>query len=180
MEIRIASDITEESIVDGPGFRTVIWTQGCSHRCEGCHNPHTHDFNGGQLVDCNDLVEDIMKRSRFANVTFSGGDPFEQPEACAYIARKLKEQGFRIWAYSGYTFEEIIKDNNKAEFLRQVDVLVDGRFEIGKRTLEPQYRFRGSKNQKIIDVGLSLALGKTVEHELYVNITSIMKDYINK
>lgn len=170
MKIRIAADITEESIVDGPGFRTVIWVQGCSHKCEGCHNPSTHDFNGGQLVDCDEFIADIIERTPMGNITFSGGDPFEQPKACAYIARKLKEQGFSIWAYSGYTYEEIIKDNNKSEFLRQVDVLVDGKFEIDKRTLDPQYRFRGSSNQRIIDVELSLINGCAISHADYMFI----------
>lgn len=167
MEIRIASDITEESIVDGPGFRSVILTQGCSHKCEGCHNSSTHDFNGGQLVDCDDFVEDIINRTQMGHITFSGGDPFEQPEACAYIAKRLKECGYNIWAYSGYTFEEIITDNNKTQFLRQVDVLVDGKYDLHRRCIDSKYRFRGSKNQRIIDVELSLINGKTIEHEDY-------------
>ena len=158
MQIRLAADLQSDSIVDGEGIRTVIWTQGCPHNCPGCHNPDTHDFDDGLLVD----VEEINKRldgiKYQDGITFSGGDPLCQPEACLEIAKHAKELGMNIWCYTGYTFEQlmIISKAKPAvlDFLKTVDVLIDGKFLIEEKSLD--CAFRGSKNQRIIDVKKSL------------------------
>lgn len=165
MQIRIAG-IVKESIVDGPGFRLAVFTQGCPHRCPGCHNPQTHDFEAGKWMDTSEIARFATENPLLDGVTFSGGEPFCQPEACAEIAREAKKAGLNIWSYSGYTFEQLL--NGKKEYmvlLEQLDVLVDGPFILEKRTLD--MRFRGSSNQRLIDVKKSLECGEAVE---YTNI----------
>ena len=135
MKIRLATpEIQKDSIVDGEGIRSVIWTQGCIHNCPGCHNPFTHSFDEGYLLDVEEVKEKIKELESQDGVTFSGGDPMEQPEACAELASYIKELGLNVWCYTGYTFEELLEKmkTNKAikEFLKYVDVLVDGRFRI--------------------------------------------------
>lgn len=156
MKIRLAADLQIDSIVDGLGIRTVIWTQGCSHNCPGCHNPNTHDFNGGDLVELDDVIEKIEELVGQDGITFSGGDPMFQPRECALIAKKTHELGMNVWAYTGFTFEELLEKGSKdiLEFLNQIDVLIDGKFELSKKSLDLQ--FRGSSNQRIIDVQKSL------------------------
>ena len=174
LTIRLASEPTFDSVVDGPGIRTVIWTQGCPHNCKECHNPGTHDYLGGFQKDIDSLLKEILSVGH--NVTFSGGDPFVQPYECGIIAKALKEAGHSSWAYSGWTFEELlnksIQDRNILTFLENIDYLVDGPFIIKKRTLSMPYR--GSSNQRIIDVSKSLKAGtaiedKTIGEELKVN-----------
>ena len=164
MKIRLASDIQPDSIVDGEGIRTVIWTQGCSHNCKGCHNPYTHDFNGGKLVDIDDVLDEINALEYQDGITLSGGDPFFQIKPCTVIAKHAKKQGLNIWVYTGFTFEKLLKmqerDNDLKEFLKNIDVLIDGKFEIEKKSLA--CKFRGSTNQRIIDVGESLKRNKVV------------------
>ena len=163
MNIRIAG-LVNDSIVDGPGFRFTVFTQGCPHRCPGCHNPQTHDFAGGKDADTLEIIEKFSKNPLLDGITLSGGEPFCQSEACAEIARGAKKLGLNVWSYSGYTFEELISGKEEwLELLREIDVLVDGRFELEKRTLE--CRFRGSWNQRLIDVQASLEHGKAVEIE---------------
>lgn len=161
MNIRIAG-LVNDSIVDGPGFRFTVFTQGCPHHCAGCHNPQTHDFAGGSDVQTDEILAKIKKNPLLDGVTLSGGEPFCQSEACAEIARAVRKMGLNVWSYSGYTFEELI-DGKEAwkDFLREIDVLVDGRFELEKRTLE--CRFRGSSNQRLVDVQASLEHGKVIE-----------------
>ena len=156
MKIRLAADLQEDSIVDGIGIRTVIWTQGCSHNCPYCHNPKTHDFNGGELVDIEDVIDALEKLKGQDGITFSGGDPMFQPAACAILAKKVKELGMNVWTYTGFTFEQLLNSNNKdiLDFLSNIDVLIDGKFEIDKKSLDLE--FRGSSNQRIIDVPKSL------------------------
>lgn len=158
MKIRLASDLQMDSIVDGEGIRTVIWTQGCPHHCKGCHNPITHDFDGGELVDVEDVLGRIDELEYQDGLTFSGGDPMCQPEACIQIAMYAKKKGLNIWCYTGYTFEQLLtlKKTNPfiLEFLKNIDVLVDGKFILEERSLDTP--FRGSKNQRIIDVQKSL------------------------
>lgn len=160
MKIRLADTaILNDSIVDGAGLRAVIWTQGCSHNCKGCHNPETHDFNGGVLVDTAFVKEQLDKLEIQDGITFSGGDPFFQIEACNELAKYAREKGYNIWAYTGFTFEEL-KENPKAiEFLKNIDVLVDGKFILEKKSYD--CRFRGSTNQRIINVPRSLKEDRT-------------------
>ena len=164
MEIRIAG-IVDDSIVDGPGFRLAVFTQGCPHDCPGCHNPDTHAFDGGK-ADTTEHVISVMKDNPLLDgVTLTGGDPFCQSAACAEIARAAKTMGLNVWAYSGWTYGELLEkaktESAVTELLASVDVLVDGRFIQSQRTLE--LRFRGSRNQRLIDVPASLRQGKAVE-----------------
>ena len=162
MKIRLAADLQTDSIVDGVGIRTVIWTQGCSHNCPFCHNPGTHDFKGGELVDIDDVIKRFAELTGQDGITFSGGDPMFQPEPCYLLAKKAHELGLNVWAYTGFTFEELINSNNKniLKFLSEIDVLIDGKFEINKKSLDLSYR--GSSNQRIIDVSSSLKKGCAV------------------
>lgn len=166
-EIRIAG-IVRESIVDGPGFRFTIFTQGCPHGCEGCHNPQTHDFNGGQVTTIGRLFEEISKPSLLRGVTFSGGDPFCQAKPLAELAAEIHTKGLDVISYTGYTYEQLISGTNEKngwlELLKNIDYLIDGRFVLAKRSLSIKYR--GSTNQRIIDVKKSLAENKIVEVEL--------------
>lgn len=156
-KINIAG-IVRESIVDGPGYRFCIFVQGCPHHCEGCHNPKTHDFNGGKTVSVERLFEEIKKGRLLRGVTFSGGEPFCQPEALCELARLIKTTDLDIIVYSGYTFEELLEmscNNPKIfELLSLCDYLIDGRFILKERSLS--LRWRGSKNQRIIDLKTSL------------------------
>ena len=163
MLIRIAG-IENDSIVDGPGFRLAVFTQGCPHHCPGCHNPETHPFDGGRETDTDKIIAIMLDNPLLDGITLSGGDPFCQSEPCALLAKAAKENGLNVWAYSGWTFEELLgmaKDNpHILEFLKYTDVLIDGPFILSERTLE--LRFRGSKNQRMIDVPSSLAQGECV------------------
>lgn len=167
MLIRLAG-LVPESIVDGPGLRFAIFVQGCPHRCEGCHNPETHDFNAGRLADTERLFQKIQEYPLIHGVTFSGGEPFCQPGPLAALAKALKAAGYHLMCYSGYTFEELLErskeDLHTRELLERLDLLVDGRFELAQRSLE--LKFRGSRNQRILDVPKSLAAGKAAEAEL--------------
>lgn len=168
MEIRLASELQIDSVVDGLGIRTVLWTQGCSHNCLGCHNPCTHDFNGGFLRDIESVKEDIACLEFQDGITFSGGDPFFQAEQCAILAEYTKSLGMDVWCYTGFTFEKLLEMSKSnlciINFLENIDVLVDGKFELEKRDLSLE--FRGSSNQRIIDVKKSLKENKVIELEL--------------
>ena len=159
MYIRLASDLEYDSIVDGPGLRTVIWTQGCSHNCKGCHNPDTHDFKAGALVEVNEILKELD--SSYTNgITFSGGDPMFQPEACGIIAKHAKKLGLDVWCYTGFTYEKLIEMNNPSinEFLQNIDILVDGPFILEQRNLD--LLFRGSNNQRLIDIKKTFTNGE--------------------
>lgn len=156
--IRI-SGIERESIVDGDGIRYVIFVQGCPHHCPGCHNPQTHSFDGGKLVSVDDLLRDISKRKKYIDgITLSGGEPFCQSDQCCIIAEKAHELGLTVWCYTGYLFEALYGQGNK--LLEFVDVLVDGPFIQERRSLSLE--FRGSNNQRLIDVPASLEAGVAV------------------
>ena len=159
-QIRLASDLQCDSIVDGPGVRMVLWTQGCPHHCEGCHNPQTHAFDQGKLYDVNDLIRQIRKEPLQTGLTLSGGEPFGQSEALLPIARAAKERGLSLWAYSGYTDEQLLADETKRKLLELLDVLVDGRFVQDQK--DYRLKFKGSRNQRIIDVPASLSQGTVV------------------
>ena len=152
MKIRLAG-IIENSINNGEGIRKVIFAQGCKHHCKGCFNPSTHDFNGGYECDTDKIIERINNDYMIDGVTFSGGDPFEQAEAFAEIAKNINPE-LNIWCYTGYTLQEIIdKANEKPEWvdlLTQIDVLVDGKFAEDKK--DRNLKFKGSSNQNIIQL----------------------------
>ena len=158
MNIRLASELQLDSVVDGTGIRAVIWTQGCSHNCPGCHNPSTHDFNGGFLKNIDELMDEIKELEAQDGVTFSGGDPFYQPEACAQLAQCVHENNMDVWCYTGFTFERLLKMSEKnnaiMDFLKNIDILVDGLFIKAKHSYN--LKFKGSSNQRIIDVQESL------------------------
>jgi len=162
-EFRI-SGIVRESVVDGPGIRFVVFTQGCPHHCPGCHNPDTHPFDGGKLVPVSRILEEIRKNPLLKGVTLSGGEPFCQPGPLAELARAVHGDGLDVMTYSGYTFEQLCEkaktEPDTAALLSECDVLVDGRFVEAEKSL--LLKFRGSKNQRILDVVKSLAAGEAV------------------
>lgn len=157
MNIRIAGTVND-SIVDGQGLRYTVFTQGCPHKCPGCHNEESHCFDGGRLVDTQDIIDQIKKNPLLDGVTLSGGEPFCQPEACLEIAQAVHGMGLNVWAYSGYTYEQL--KEKAPELLNEVDVLVDGPFILAQRSLE--LKFKGSRNQRLIDIKRSLKEEKVV------------------
>lgn len=153
------SGIERESIVDGDGIRYVIFTQGCPHHCRGCHNPQTHSFDAGKLISVDRLLADISKRRDYIDgITLSGGEPFCQSDQCGVIAEQARKMGLTVWCYTGYLFEELYGRND--ELLNHIDILVDGPFIQQKRSLALQ--FRGSTNQRLIDIPASLEAGVAV------------------
>lgn len=160
MDIRVAG-LVNDSIVDGPGFRLAVFTQGCPHNCEGCHNPETHDFDGGTVKDTAEIIKMMNDNPLLDGITLSGGDPFCQVEPCIELAQAAHKQGLTVWAYSGWTYEEIIADENMSKLAKEVDVLIDGPFILAQKTLDK--RFMGSKNQRAIDIKKSLEAGAPVE-----------------
>lgn len=154
MKIRLAAPCNIDSIVDGPGLRMVVWTQGCPHHCPFCHNPQTHDPKGGFEEDVEKVIAKMNELQLHSGITFSGGEPFDQPTPLMEIAEAAKEKKLNIWAYSGYLYEDILKDEEKRKLLEKVDVLVDGRFENNLK--HHALKFKGSLNQRIIDVQKSL------------------------
>lgn len=156
MKIRIA-DIIEESFVDGEGIRFVIFVQGCPHKCKGCHNLSTHSFNGGKIFDTEKIIEKFSKAQLISGITLTGGEPLCQIDAVTELVKAAKNLNFSVWCYTGYVYEELSKINN---FLNYVDILVDGKFIESQRDLT--LRFRGSKNQRLIDVAKTRAETKIV------------------
>lgn len=156
------SGITGDSIVDGPGLRLTIFTQGCLHNCPGCHNPQTHDPSGGSWADTEDILAAAAENPLLDGITLSGGDPFMQPVPCLALAEGAHKLGLNVWTYTGYTWEALLEENDaeKLALLKETDVLVDGPFLLAERSLE--LRFCGSRNQRLIDVKKSLAEGKVV------------------
>lgn len=163
--LRIAG-VVKESTVDGPGFRYVVFTQGCPHKCEGCHNPETHDYSGGKLVNINDIASDIKKNPLLKGVTISGGDPFVQAGQVAKLL-DLLDKKLSVMVYTGFTYEYLLKnandDNKYMELLIRTDVLMDGKFE--KELMNENLIFRGSSNQRAIEVKNSLKENRIVIHE---------------
>ncbi len=158
------SGVLHESLVNGPGIRRVLFSQGCIHNCKNCFNPDTHPFEGGKLVDMDKLIIDIVNNPLLTGVTFSGGDPLEQADKFAYMAKKIKATGLNIWCYTGYTFEYILEHqserNGWSDLINSIDVLVDGKYEDDKK--DDYIKYRGSSNQRIIDVNYSLK-SKTIK-----------------
>lgn len=162
------SGVIDDSIVDGPGIRLTIFTQGCPHRCEGCHNPQTHDFDGGETVTLESLLEKVKSNPLLDGVTFSGGEPFCQAKQLYELGLEIKKAGLNVVTYTGYLYEYLTEradpDNYYWELLSVTDYLVDGPFILSKRDI--LLKFKGSSNQRIIDVKKSLAEKKVVEAEL--------------
>lgn len=154
MNMRIAG-IVNDSIVDGPGLRLAIFAQGCPHHCPGCHNPESHDFAGGSDMDTEKIIARMDANPLLDGITLTGGEPFEQPEACRILADAAHARGLNVWAYSGYTFEQLCAVPEKRRLLEACDVLVDGPFLLAERSLD--LRFRGSKNQRVLKVAELLA-----------------------
>ena len=153
--------IQTDCIVDGPGIRTTFFCQGCPHHCPGCHNPETWPFAGGTPMDTDALVDIVTSNPLCRGVTFSGGEPFAQAEGFLALAKKLKEKGYEVASYSGYTFEQLLTGTKaQRQLLETLDVLIDGPFLQAEKSLE--VAFRGSRNQRILDVPKSLAAGEAV------------------
>lgn len=177
-----------DSIVDGPGLRYAVFVQGCSHNCPGCHNPDSQPAEGGTVTAISDLLADIEANGLVHDVTLSGGEPFEQPEACAVLARALKERGYGVWSFTGYLYEDLLRRAQAAraerarreeaglagealaagiaadlavgDLLDAIDVLVDGPFVEARKSLE--LKWCGSSNQRLVDVAATRAAGKVM------------------
>jgi len=153
-------DIVHDTMVDGPGFRTSIYCAGCPNACVGCHNPQSWDINNGKMMTTKEIM-DVIKEDPFANVTFSGGDPMFQPVGFAELADVIRiETSKTIWCFTGFKFETLIKNHAQKSLLEKIDVLVDGPFVLKLR--DTDLIFRGSSNQRIIDVKASLKNGEVV------------------
>jgi len=161
-KLRVAG-VVPGSITDGPGIRFAIFVQGCAHNCPFCQNPETHDYNSGTERDTDELLGHIKKDPMLTGVTFSGGEPFDQPGPLAELGREVKALGLELAAYSGYLYEQLLADPDKRELLELCDVLIDGPFIMEQRNLD--IRFKGSENQRIIDVPASLSSGTVVLKE---------------
>ena len=159
--LRIAGTVND-SIVDGPGIRYVIFTQGCPHHCEGCHNPETHDFEAGKPADINQILEEIFRNPMLSGVTFSGGEPFCQPEALLPIAEAVKEKNLHLMIFTGYLLEKLQEMKNEAvqRLLQLADIIVDGPFILAEKNLT--LSFRGSENQRVIDMVKTRKSGEVV------------------
>lgn len=154
--------IQADSIVDGPGIRTTVFCQGCPHHCPGCHNPETWEFGCGTPTEAETVLEIVRGNPLCRGVTFSGGEPFSQAEELARLGKMLKAAGYEVAAYSGYTLEQLLEGTDgQKELLGTLDVLIDGPFLQAERSLE--LNFRGSRNQRVLNVPESLKAGKAVE-----------------
>jgi anaerobic ribonucleoside-triphosphate reductase activating protein len=159
--LRIAGTV-KDSIVDGPGLRYVIFTQGCPHHCKGCHNPETHDFSAGRIADTQQILEEIFSNPILRGVTFSGGEPFCQPEALVPMAEVIKKEGKHLMIFTGYLLEHLQKMENESvkRLLELADVIVDGPFILEEKNLTLSYR--GSENQRVIDMVKTREKGEIV------------------
>lgn len=168
MDLNVAG-LKHYSVVDGPGVRTAVFLQGCPHLCPGCHNPQTQDFAGGRWLNVAALAVEIAADRRVRGVTFSGGEPFAQAEPLVMLAEILKKAGCHLLIYSGYTYEQLkekaLSDNATAALLAAGDLLIDGPFLLAERDISLTYR--GSRNQRIIDLPASLQLGSPVLSPLH-------------
>ncbi|WP_353120921.1 anaerobic ribonucleoside-triphosphate reductase activating protein [Dysgonomonas capnocytophagoides] len=153
-------NIVHDTSVDGPGFRTAIYAAGCTHQCPGCHNPQSWDKDNGSLFSVDELFDKI-EEDEFANVTFTGGDPLMQVEGFTKLAIRIKQESQKtIWCYTGYSYEQILRSQRLSQILPFIDVLVDGRYISSLRNEDLQ--FRGSSNQRIIDINKSLINGNVI------------------
>ena len=163
MELNVAG-IVGESIVDGPGIRLTVFCQGCPHHCPGCQNPETWEFAERTRMSPEQILEMVKRNPLIRGVTLSGGEPFSQPEEHAQLAQLLHQNGYEVAAYTGYTFEQLLAGTEAQKaLLRQLDTLIDGPFLQAECSLE--LRFRGSRNQRILNVPKSLAASAPVWEE---------------
>ncbi len=162
MKVRLAG-ITQESVTDGPGLRVTVFFQGCEHHCPGCHNPETWDRQGGVEYELTDVIGLIKDSPLIRGITLSGGEPFLQPEVASALACEFHARGKDVWTYTGFLWEKLLQMEDPAVMglVRQSDVIVDGPYRQAERS--PSLFFRGSANQRIIDVEASLAQGELVE-----------------
>jgi len=155
----------QDSIVDGPGLRFVVFTQGCEMHCEGCHNPDTWKKDEGTEIPVDEIITDMLGNPLTDGLTLSGGEPFLQAADCVLLASAARGSGLNVWVYSGYTFEELFirakSEEAVNELINLTDILIDGPFKLAKRSLS--LKWRGSKNQRVIDVPKSIAAGEAVE-----------------
>lgn len=164
-QLRIAGTLPH-SLVNGPGIRFVVFFQGCNHNCKGCHNPETHDPSGGKDMMTSELIAEITNTKHLDGITLSGGDPLLQSRTAKELAKAAHELGLNVWCYTGYTYEEIEQGKvgtDAQELLSELDVLVDGRFVQSEMPEDPaECLWRGSRNQRLIDVPASLQEQKLV------------------
>ena len=162
--MRVAG-LIQDSIVDGPGFRFVVFTQGCHRQCEGCHNPESWAADSGTERTTDEIIAEMLRNPLTDGLTLSGGEPFLQVSECLKLANAARENNLNVWVYTGHTFEELLQnaatEPDILKLLELTDVLIDGPFLLAQRTLS--LRWRGSKNQRVIDVPESLRTGKAVE-----------------
>ncbi len=158
MNLRVI-DIVRGTTVDGRGFRTSIYLAGCTHACPGCHNPESWSFDAGREMSLEEIME-IVEEEDF-NVTLTGGDPMCSAARVLPLARAIKSAGKTLWIYTGYHWEELMADPDMRELAALAEVVVDGPFELSKR--DTDLLFRGSANQRLIDVALTLSAGQPVE-----------------
>lgn len=163
--VRIAG-IVRQSIVDGPGLRLTVFTQGCPHHCPGCHNPHTHDFSGGYDCTVESIVAAFDANPLLAGITLSGGEPFERAGELIPLAQQIRDRGKNVYCYTGYTLEQLLErqDADTSHLLGLIDVLIDGPYRQAERDLK--LRFRGSRNQRVLDLPCSLSEGCAVVAQL--------------
>ncbi len=163
VKLRLAG-VIRESIVDGPGWRFVVFVQGCPHHCRNCQNPGTWSFDGGYETTVGNILDAVKQDKLLTGVTFSGGEPFTQARALTILAHELNSLGLDVMSFSGWTYEELLNGANEENgwlyLLKELSLLVDGRFVEELKSLE--LKFRGSRNQRIVDVRRSLEQGKTV------------------
>ena len=164
MKIRLAGEITSDSVVDGEGIRSVVWCQGCIHNCPGCHNPETHSFEKGVLREVDEVCNEIASLEFQDGITLSGGDPLCQIDACLEIAKFCQGIGLNVWCYTGYKMEDLLKrskkENKLRELLENIDVLVDSPFILELKSYDVP--FRGSSNQRLIDSKGSIKFDKVI------------------
>ena len=163
MNVRIAG-IVNDSIVDGPGIRLTVFFQGCIHHCLNCHNPETHNLTGGYLIDTDEIITKLKNNPLLDGITLSGGDPMLQRDAVIELTKKCKEFGLNTICYTGYTYEELLKFDDFHLVMEHIDYLIDGRYIHSLRDLSLKYR--GSSNQRIIDVQKSIKLNEIVVAKL--------------
>lgn len=165
-KLRIAG-VQKESIVDGPGIRYVVFTQGCPHKCKGCHNPQTHDFNGGKDISIAELVSDIKRNPMIKGVTISGGEPFFQAKQVSKLIDNLQDKNYDYMVYTGYQYENLVQNANEnngyMDLLSRTDILMDGKFV--EELKNENTIFRGSTNQRAIECKNSLETGNLTIHE---------------
>ncbi|MFA9397464.1 MAG: anaerobic ribonucleoside-triphosphate reductase activating protein [Clostridiaceae bacterium] len=162
MKLQVAGFL-DNSMVNGEGLRSVLFVSGCRHNCDGCHNHAMQDYNYGEEIEIEDIIDRIKNNMQVARgVTFSGGEPFDKALELKALAKALKTLGINIWCYSGYLYEDIIKSTEKLELLKYIDVLVDGKFM--KDLTEDSPKYAGSRNQRVLDAKKSLENNKIIKY----------------